>query len=336
MKLRADQLAGHLEGPLRAIYVVWGDEPLLTMEAADLIRKAAKSQGIKDRQLFHVEAGFDWNVLREENNAMSLFSDRRLLEVRIPNGKPSDRGEALQELARSPNPDNVILIQCPKLDSSAQKTRWYKAIESHGVTIPVWPIERAQYPGWLNSRLQLAGIRAEREAISYLAQQTEGNLLAAIQEIEKLKILGIQNLNLNNLEDNASNNARYDAFYFIDTCLIGDGPHALRMLMHLKAIGTSPLAIIGALTLKLRQLSSLTGLKRNELDEKFKALRIWPKQQTILRKALVLQDESHLLRAMQLVEKIDRATKGSGEDPWRLLSELTLLLTKTEVATNLA
>lgn len=334
MKIRQDQLSATLQKGLAACYLVSGDEPLLVMEACDEIRAAARQAGIEDRELFHAEAGFDWNGLREEANAMSLFASRRILEVRIGNGKPSDKGAALQDLCKQPNPDNLLLIVCPRLDAAAQRSAWFKAVEKAGVFLPVWPIERNQYPGWLKRRLQIAGLQAEPAALAALAHQTEGNLLAAVQEIEKLRLLGQQTISEEMIHEAIGDSSRFDAFGLADACLLGKQAEASRILSHLRGEGVEPIMILGALNRKIRQLISLKNTSGQQLSEAFKKNNIWPKQQPPYKKALQSLSLSDLHRALQKAEAVDNAVKGNGNDPWLLLSELTLLLTSVKLPTG--
>lgn len=327
MKLRLDQLSAHLQKSLATCYLVSGDEPLLVMEACDEIRRAARGQGIDERELFHAEAGFEWRQLLEEASAMSLFASRRLLEVRIPNGKPSDKGASLQALAEAPASDNILLIICPRLDARTQKTAWYKAIEKHGVVLPVWPIERNQYPGWLKRRLQMAGMQADPAAVSALAHQTEGNLLAAVQEIEKLRMQGVSMVTEELVLEATGDSSRFDAFGLADTCLMGKLGEANRMLGHLRAEGHEPIMILGALTRKVRQLITLKSCDgAQQLAEGFKKNNIWPKQQPPYKAALQRLSAAHLHQALIVAEQADLAAKGSGDDPWLLLSQLVIIL----------
>ncbi|ASP38643.1 DNA polymerase III subunit delta [Bacterioplanes sanyensis] len=322
MKLRQDQLQEHLKKGLAACYLVSGDDPLLLMEACDAIRAAARQQGIEERELFHAEAGFDWATLRDEANAMSLFASRRVLEVRISNGKPSDKGTTLQALAEHPNPDNLLLVVMPRLDAKAQRTGWFKALDKAGVFLPIWPIERSQYNGWLQRRLHSAGLHAEPAALAALAQQTEGNLLAAVQEIEKLRLLGESNISEELINDAIGDSSRFDAFGLADACLQGDLAHSSRMLSHLHSEGVDAILILGALNRKIRQLIALHGLSGQQLSAAFKQQNIWPRQQTPYKKALQRLSMTQLYDALRLSEKTDSAIKGSGDNPWLLLSEL--------------
>ncbi|WP_221801027.1 DNA polymerase III subunit delta [Oceanobacter mangrovi] len=331
MKLRPDQLTAHLSSSLASCYLVSGDEPLLMMEACDQIRAAARAAGFEERQLFHAEAGFNWVELRDEAEAMSLFANRRILEVRIPNGKFSDKGETVQRLASQPGPDNLLLVVCPRLDSKAQTAGWFKAMEKQGAVIQIWPIERNQYPAWLKHRLQQAGLQADPAAVALLAHQTEGNLLAASQEIEKLRIAGITRVTEELLEQWLGDNSRFDAFGYADACLQGNVKDASRMLMHLRSEGVEPLSILGALTHKIRQLLLLTGKSGQQLSEAFKQSRIWPRQQAVYKSAISRLSEQQLHQALVKAEKVDAAAKGMGGDPWLLLAELTILVTATKL-----
>lgn len=334
MKIRQDQLSATLNKELAPVYLISGDDPLLLMEACDDIRAAARKAGIDERELFHAEGNFDWSHLRDEASAMSLFASRRVLEVRIPNGKPSDKGATLLELINNPNPDNLLLLVCPRLDSTQQKTAWVKAAEKQGVWLPLWPIERHDYPGWLKRRLQQAGLQIEPAALALLAQQTEGNLLAAVQEIEKLRLLGTRSINEELVQQAIGDSSRFDAFALADACLLGHLAEAVRMLNHLRAEGVEAIMILGALLRKIRQLLALKPLSGQQLSEAFSKQKIWPKQQGPFKKALQNLSQPQLEQALLLAEKVDQAVKGSGEDPWRLLSELVVVLTNVKLPTG--
>ncbi|HCM05867.1 MAG TPA: DNA polymerase III subunit delta [Oceanospirillales bacterium] len=327
MKLKTEQLGAHLQKGLSPFYIISGDEPLLVEETCHQIRLAAKKYGIEERELLHAEAGFDWTQLLDETNAMSLFASRRLLEVRIPNGKPSDKGKALLEVVSNPNPDNVVLIVTPRLDAATQKTKWFKAIESAGAFIAIWPIDRNQLPGWLQRRIQAAGMSASQDAVALFAQRIEGNLLAGIQEIEKMRMMGTQQISAELVEEVTADSARYDAFSLADSCLLGNIGDASRILSHLKAEGHEAIMILGALLRKIRQLISLQAYGPQRLTEGFKSQNIWPKQQPPFKSALSRLSQAELFECLQTAEQIDRAIKGDGNDPWLLLSRLTELLT---------
>ena len=193
MQTRSDQLAAQLQKGLRPIYTVWGDEPLLAQEAGDAIRAAARAAGCTERQV-HTVAGahFDWSSLLGSALAMSLFSERQLIEIRIPSGKPGkDGSEALQRYCQSLSDDVVTLVQLPKLDRTQQASAWFTALDRAGVTVRVDPIERKALPQWIAQRLaqqgqRVAGGEDGQRTLAFFADRIEGNLLAAHQEIQKL------------------------------------------------------------------------------------------------------------------------------------------------------
>ena len=327
MKLKTEQLGASLQKQLAPFYIISGDEPLLVQEACDQIRRACKHYGIEERELMHADANFDWGTLIDQANAMSLFSSRRLIEVRIANGKPSDKGKALLEILAHPNPDNVILVVTPRLDPATQKTKWFKELEAAGVAVAVWPIDRNQLPGWLQHRIQSAGMSASQDAVALFAQKIEGNLLAGVQEIEKIRMMGIQQISAELIEEVTADSARYDAFTLADSCLMGNIGDASRILSHLKAEGHEPIMILGALVRKIRQLISLQAYGPQRLTEGFKSQNIWPKLQPPFKSALSRLPQSSLYTCLQTAEEIDRAIKGDGNNPWLLLSRLVELLT---------
>lgn len=193
MKLTPAQLPKHLQGNLAPVYVISGDDPLLCQEAGDAVRLAARQQGFDERQVFSADANFDWGTLLQAGASLSLFAQKRVLELRLPSGKPGDKGAAaLIEYCARPADDTLLLVSLPKLDGSAQKTKWGKAlIEGQQVQfVQIWPVDTQQLPQWINQRLAQAGLSAQRDAVELIAARVEGNLLAAAQEIEKLKQIG--------------------------------------------------------------------------------------------------------------------------------------------------
>lgn len=331
MKLKTEQLGADLQKQLAPFYIISGDEPLLVQEACDKIRSTCKQNGIEEREILHAESGFDWNDLLEQSNAMSLFSSRRLIEVRIPNGKPSDKGKVLLQAAASANPDNVILIITPRLDAGTQKTKWFTAVERAGIAVSIWPIDRNQLPGWLQRRIQQAGMSASQDAVALFAQRIEGNLLAGVQEIEKMRMMGTQQISVELIEESTADSARYDAFTLADSCLLGNIGEATHILSHLKAEGHEAIMILGALTRKIRQLISLHSFGPKRLTEGFKTQNIWPKQQPPFKSALSRLTQTQLFECLQTAEEVDRAVKGDGNNPWLLLSRLTVQLTGVKI-----
>ena len=333
MKLSPAQLGKHLQGPLAPVYVVSGDEPLLCQEACDAIRAACRQQDFSERQVFNVEAGFDWGQLAEVGASLSLFAERRLLELRIPNGKPGDKGAAalLDYLAR-PAEDTVLLISLPKLDGSTQKTKWAKALIDGKLVqfVQIWPVDAAQLPQWIRQRLAQAGLAADQEAVELIAARVEGNLLAAVQEIEKLKLLakGGQ-VTAETVQAAVADSARYDVFGLIDAALQGHPEHVLRMLDGLRGEGVEPLFIMTMLAREVRQLANIALLYSQgvPLDRAFSQARppVWDKRRPLVSKALQRHDVGGWQRLLMSAQHIDEQIKGQAEgNPWTGLANLAL------------
>ena len=333
MKLSPAQLGKHLQGPLAPVYAVSGDEPLLCQEACDAIRSAARSQGFGERQVFHVEANFDWGQLYEAGASLSLFAEKRLIELRLPSGKPGDKGAAalLDYLAR-PAEDSVLLLQLPKLDGSGQKTKWAKALIEGQASqfIQIWPVDAQQLPQWINQRLGQAGLAATPEAVELIAARVEGNLLAAVQEIEKLKLLADgQKVDAATVQAAVADSARFDVFGLIDAALAGQAPHALRMLEGLRGEGLEAPVILWALAREVRQLANLAFQHEQglPLERAFAQCKppVWDKRRPLLSRALQRHSARRWGQLLREAQQIDAQIKGQAAgDPWAGLASLTL------------
>ncbi len=331
MRLRTEQLSEHLsQGPLAPVYLISGDEPLLAQEAADHIRNTARSQGFNERELLHAEPGFDWDTVLTEANSLSLFAEKKIIELRIANGKPGDKGSrVLQEYAANPSPDNLLLIITPKLESTATRSKWVKSIEASGVFIQAWPVPAGQLPGWIGKRLQQAGIQASRQAVDILADRVEGNLLAAVQEIEKLKLLLPQGeVDATTMSTVVADSARFNVFALVDKALEGDAQGASRNLRGLRDEGTDATVILWALARELRTLiKARESLDAGDhMDWVLKNLGVWEKRKRPVKMALKRLPINHLKQMLRLAGGIDRAIKGMRTaNPWDDLTTLTLM-----------
>ncbi|MFA5633129.1 MAG: DNA polymerase III subunit delta [Porticoccaceae bacterium] len=329
MRLRPEQLNQHLAQQLAPVYLICGDEPLLAQEAADAVRGAARQRGFGQRELFHADASFDWQILLNEANALSLFAEKKLLELRLDSGKPGDKGaKALIEYCQSPSPDNLLLIISGKLDSSALRGKWVKALEDAGALIQVWPVAAAQMPNWIAGRLREHGIRASRAAADILADRVEGNLLAAIQEIEKLKLLAPSGeVDATTMSTVVADSARYDVFALIDKTLEGDAASATRVLRGLREEGTEPLVILWALTRELRTLLQAAEARNfhDSVDAVFRKNKVWDKRQPLLKSALRRLRLAHLRMLLRQTAVVDRTVKGlHAGSPWDELTTLVM------------
>jgi DNA polymerase-3 subunit delta len=335
MKLNSAQLTKHLQGTLAPIYVVSGDDPLLCQEAADAIRAAARQQGFDERQVFSADANFDWGSLLQAGASMSLFAERRLLELRLPSGKPGDKGAAaLLEYVARPAEDTLLLISLPKLDGSAQKTKWGKALVEGAQTqfVQIWPVDAGQLPQWIRQRLSQAGLAAQPDAIELIAARVEGNLLAAAQEIEKLKLLADgQPITLETVQAAVADSARFDVFGLVDAILNGEPGHAQRMLEGLRGEGVEPPVILWALARELRLLASLSRQYSQgiPLDKAFSQARppVWDKRKPLMSKALQRHSAQRWSQLLQDAQQIDAQIKGQAPGSvWTSLSRLSLLM----------
>lgn len=335
MKLNSAQLTKHLQGTLAPIYVVSGDDPLLCQEAADAIRAAARQQGFDERQVFSADANFDWGSLLQAGASLSLFAERRLLELRLPSGKPGDKGAAaLLEYAARPAEDTLLLISLPKLDGSAQKTKWGKALVEGPQTqfVQIWPVDAGQLPQWIRQRLAQAGLAAQPDAVELIAARVEGNLLAAAQEIEKLKLLADgQPITLETVQAAVADSARFDVFGLVDAILNGEAGHAQRMLEGLRGEGVEPPVILWALARELRLLASLAQQYSQgiPLDKAFSQARppVWDKRKPLMTKALQRHSAQRWSQLLQDAQQIDAQIKGQAPGSvWTGLSRLSLLM----------
>jgi len=339
MRLRTEQLQEHLsQGRLAPVYLISGDEPLLAQEAADLLRSTARDQGFSDRELLHADPGFDWNVVLTEASSLSLFASKKIIELRIPNGKPGDKGSrVLQEYAANPSPDNLLLVVTPKLDGSATRSKWVKSIESCGVFVQVWPVPPSQLPAWIARRLKDAGIRASRQAVDILADRVEGNLLAAVQEIEKLKLLLPDgDVDATTMSTVVADSARYNVFALVDKALEGDAQGACRHLRGLRDEGSEATVILWALARELRTLiKARERLEEGDhMDWVLKKLGVWEKRKRPVKMVLKRLSLNQLKLMLRLAGGIDRAIKGMRRaNPWDDLNTLILMFCGSPVLT---
>ncbi|GAA5524041.1 DNA polymerase III subunit delta [Microbulbifer aestuariivivens] len=327
MRLNPRQLSQSLNKGLAPIYVVSGDEPLLIQECCDSIRAAARQQGFSERELLHAENNFDWGQLLASAGSLSLFAEKKLIEVRLPSGKPGDKGsKALQEFAQIGSEDLLLLLVLPKVDRTQLNSKWMKALDQQGALIQIWPVDAQEMPRWIHQRLRAEGLDAEPEAIQILAERVEGNLLAASQEIEKLKLLSSDTLiTASTMNDAVASSARYDVFGLIDRALAGDAEAAVKTLHGLRAEGVEAPVVLWALAREIRSLLEI-GEKLDQGQPINRLVRIQKRQplvQAALSRLQPRQLEALLLRA----RAVDNAIKGGRElNPWTGLLELTLNL----------
>jgi DNA polymerase-3 subunit delta len=334
VKIPANSLCQKLQNGLAGIYLVSGDDPLLVGEACDAIRGAARAQGFDERDLYVADRGFDWEELLASGSNLSLFATRRILELRLPTGKPGDKGgKAIAQLALNQDPDTLVLVVVPQLDKRSLGTTWAKSIDDAGVVVQIWPVEESQMPGWIKQRLRASGLQANEEAVRLLAMRVEGNLMAAQQEIDKLVLLhGNGKLDADMIQQAVSNSSRFDIFDLVDAALAGDAARSLRILEGLREEGVEPVLIGWALSREMRTLSPLAWQIAHG-DAPTKVLgKVWARRKPLVSAALG-RHSSGSIHALQLqLARADRVVKGQASGA--IWDELGLIVAKL-AGTNL-
>ena len=256
MKLTPDALNGHLAERLLPAYLISGDEPLLSGEAADAVREHARAAGFTEREVHFIERAADWAEVRAAAAALSLFGSRRLLEIRMASAKPGVAGNAaLVALLTLRDPDTLFLILAPRLDRDAQNADWVRALEARGAWVTLWPVAPERLVGWLQARAHRLGLHPSAAALEILATRSEGNLLAAHQELQKLALAGYSGtITPEVMLASVADSARFDVFQLGEATLAGDSARALRMLAGLRAEGTEATLVLWALTKAARDL----------------------------------------------------------------------------------
>ncbi|MFN2288693.1 MAG: DNA polymerase III subunit delta [Chromatocurvus sp.] len=333
MRIYPEKLEGHLRKTLLPVYLVSGDETLLVQECADSIRAAAREHGCSERVVMDAGRDFDWQELLQHASNLSLFSQQQLLELRLPDARPGSEGsKALCRYLDNPSPDNTLLIVAGKLDRTATNSKWFRAIDSTGGTLSLWPIKPGELPRWLQQRASAAGLRLTADAATLLAERTEGNLLAAAQEIEKLALLGEQQvIDIDSVTDNVLSSARFGVFNMLDTALAGDARGALRMLQGLRAEGVELAVMMWVFSRELRLLQALVAdcARGVQAQQALQQQRVWKSRLSVVGAALERHDGRSLSQLLQLALNADAATKGYGPgDAWQHLETLLVALAR--------
>lgn len=325
------QLQAQLERGLAPLYVLHGDEPLLVIEAADAIRAAARQQGVTEREVIVTHQHFKWDEFGLAAGNLSLFGERKLVDLRIPNGKPGKQGgEALSRFAREldPHSGDVTLITLPLLDWAARKVGWFLALSEAGTVIECNAPPLPELPQWIAGRLARQGQNAPREALVFIAEHVEGNLLAAHQEIQKLGLLyGESALTPEQVEDAVLHVARYDTEKLRTALLEGDAARCARLLDGLQGEGAAPPLVLWAMANEIRTLANVRGAldAGQPLDAALKAERVFGPRQPLVRRAAQRLRTASLRAALMQAARIDRMIKGlSTGDIWDEFLQLAL------------
>jgi DNA polymerase III subunit delta len=337
LKISGDNLAASVARQLGCIYLISGDEPLLVDEAADTVRAAARAQGFTERALHVIERGFDWSALRAESRSLSLFAERRIIELRMPNAAPGDAGSAvLQELAQERPADNLVLVITGKLDGRTQSSRWVSAIEQHGTFVQIWPVDLPRLPAWIRQRLHKHGLRVDAEGATLLAQRVEGNLLAAHQEVEKLALsLPPGDLDVEAIAEAVADSARFDVLQLGEAAMRGDAARALRILDGLRGEGTELPLVMWAVNRDLQWLARARHLmsQGQSADGAMNAIYVWRARQAAMKPALARLSHRDVCELLVDAERTDRSIKGVlRTDPWVELAALIARLAGVKLA----
>jgi DNA polymerase III subunit delta len=333
LKIQANQLSSHLLKSLAPCYLVTGDEFLLVDEALDAIRAAARERGFTSRELHVATTGFDWNALTASTGNYSLFAEQRIIELRLPTGKPGNNGSAaIIELTNQSGPELLFIVTGPKLDRSSSAAKWAKAIDQKGVSLPLWPIGVRELPGWIASRMRAVGLHADREAVALIADRVEGNLLAAQQEIEKLRlILGEGKVSVEAVNDVVANSSRYDVYKLTDAALAGDANRSVKILGGLRAEGVEPVIVMWALTRELRTLATLDDVIRQggDLGGAMQKSGVWSSRQGLVRGCISRHRHGDFHKMLKATGRADAAAKGQrAGNPWQMATDVVVSLSR--------
>jgi DNA polymerase-3 subunit delta len=347
MQLRPEQLAATLARGLQALYTIHGDEPLLAQEAGDTIRAAARAAGYTERKVFSVSgAHFDWSGLLGASQAMSLFAERQLIEIRIPGGKPGKEGsEVLQRYCETLSDDVITIIHLPRLDRQQQGSAWFAAIDSAGVSLRVDPVERKALPQWIAQRLAAQGQRVQEgdagaQTLAFFADRVEGNLLAAHQELQKIALLYPQGeLSFEQIEAAVLNVARYDVFKLGEAVLAGQTTRVLRMLDGLRAEGEAPVLVHWTLAEDIRALKRVKDAvaQGKPLPMALREARVWGAKERLFERLVPLLPDHTLAHWVEAASVCDGLIKGLKHPHWPLdawdgLRRLALMVTQHTAA----
>lgn len=329
MRLKPEQTELHLQQGLAPVYLISGDEPQQLGELADAVRAAARKAGFDTREIFSVDTGFEWNTLMVSAGSMSIFSDKKIIDLRLPAATPGAEGSKvlISYCQRLPE-DTLMLISTGKLAADALKSRWFQALDEVGVVIQVRPLEGQDLIRWLQKKLQLRGLHADIEGLRVLAARIEGNLLAAVQEIEKLYILyGSGPLSSQQIIDVVADSSRFDVFKLVESVLSANINRIFKILSVLRSEGVAAPIVLWAITREARVLIKIKHAlsQGRSKDTVYKSHQIWDKRQQLISNALNRLDQHELDRIMILSAKADRQIKGQEQgDPWETLLNVCL------------
>ncbi len=327
MRIRFEELDRHLQAGLKPIYVIAGDEPYQKIEAVNTIYSHAQQQGYDEREVLSVGPGFDWGQLQASSHNLSLFAQRRIVELRLLTGKPgSDGAKALLSYASRPPMDTLLIIQAGKLDRMAEQRAWFKAVDKIGTIVQIWPLSHAETVAWVARRMRKFGMRPNEMAVTLLTAKLEGNLLAAAQEIEKLSLLvGTGPVDVNTIMEAVGDSARFNVFDLAEAVLAGNSERTVQILTSLQAEDVKPPLILWSLSEQVRELVRLAFEKRIGQMPRMVPHSIRGKRGVLMKKALSRYSSQDWDRVLRRCAKVDKVIKGLEKDKvWDELLQLAL------------
>lgn len=330
MLLRPEQLASKLEQGLSPFYLFGGSEPLLLQECRDQVFETAKKQGFLERELYEVDRKFDWESL-EQAGAPSLFASRKIVDLRLPTGKPGREGaKILSEWTSNPDSDRLLVVSCEAWDKSSRDSKWAGGFGKDGIRVDIWPVAPGDLPTWITRRMKALGLEPDRGAVMVLADRLEGNLLAAQQEIEKLLLLkGRGKIVEEDVLQAVADSSRFDAFLLVERVLEGNLADGLRVASGLHRTGVPIQLVTGALYRDFRVLEAFKMAVQSGQNESnaFRQLNIWRSRQAPMRSAARRIGTKRLFEAFSRLSRIDLQSKGrAAGDPWQELDHLVCSL----------
>ncbi len=321
MKVSIDDLGQRLNacdaGSLPKIILLNGSEPLLVEEALDQTRRTLNKLGYTERIKYQAEAGFDWSALSGVGQAMSLFAERRILELRVPKSLGTAGTKAIVEYCNNLPQDDILVIIMPLLDKRQRSAKWFKTLDAISWVVDGYEISAQHFPRWVKQRFQSRALRLESGVAELLAEQTEGNVLAAAQEIDKLQVLATDGaVTLELLQHSLADQARFDVYALTDAALLGDFNRVLRIKGRLQSEGVEPVILVWSLVREIRTLAAISaseqmGQARGQL---FKQYRVWSKRESLVSAALNRLNAQQWAMALERVAHLDQTVKGQRYD----------------------
>jgi DNA polymerase III subunit delta len=335
MIIKPEQLQSRLKQGAHAMVWIAGDESLLVQEACDLVREFARSQGY-EREVMDAGANFNWSQLLTAGNSLSLFAERKLIDLRLHTAKLEEEARTtLEAYLANPNPDYLLLLTTAKVDKTSQATKWFKTLESKALFCQIWPISEQQLPQWIKQRLLQRGLTADHDALQILADRVEGNLLAASQEIEKLLLqTKAMHLDVQTIAAAVADSSRFNVFDLTEACLAGNSSRALKILAHLQAEGEECLMLVNMLCKETRALASM--LEEIDQGQNVHAVmqnhRVWNNRIQLVSGALQRHSQDSLQCLLDKARVVDQSVKGLlDHKPWDELADLVLGLSNARL-----